>query len=1013
MSDSLYLNRFFRSIVFILLLTVTACGGGGAGGSGGGDTTAPNAPAITSPADGATVNDDTPTFSGTAEANSSVELFTGGSTSRGTTTADGSGNWSITTGTLTEATYSFTAKATDGASNTSSASTAVSVTIDTTAPSAPAITSPADGATVNDDTPTFSGTAEANSSVELFTGGSTSRGTTTADGSGNWTVTSSSISDATYSFTAKATDSAGNTSAASAAVSITIDAAADSTAPSTPGTPTDSGTYSASTTVTFNWTAATDSESGVASYNLQIGTSAGDNDVLDSNVGSVITYDHSGIDGQTLYARVQAVNGAALSGSWSGNSDGITIDSSAPSTPGTPTDIGAYSTSTTVTFNWTAASDSGSGVASYNLQIGTSAGDNDVLDSNVGSVITYDHSGSDGQTLYARVQAVNGASTTGSWSGNSDGITIDSSAPSTPGTPTDSGTYSTSTTVTFNWTAASDSETGVASYNLQIGTTAGDNDVLDSNVGSVVTYDHSGSDGQTLYARVQAVNGASTTGSWSGNSDGITIDITTPTITFKSPSDSSTGIAIDATVSATFSEAMSTATIIADTTFTIDNSVTGSIGFSGSDTIATYTPSAEFSNATTYTVNLTTGITDPAGIAISATSWNFTTIGKFLTQEAKLMASDAEASDNFGDSVAISGNYAIFGAPIENGNTGAAYIFYWDSSSETWDTGTKITASGGSTGDTFGTSVAISGDYAIVGAPVVSSSTGAAYIFNRTGTNTWDSGTTITASGGSLGDTFGSSVAISGDYAIVGAPGVSSSTGAAYIYYRPSGNSWGSEATVTATGGGATGDTFGSSVAISGDYAIVGAPIVSSSTGAAYIFNRTATNTWDAGITVEASDKQTGDTFGFSVAISGDYAIIGAEKEDGGSGDPASNGGTAYVFYRSSGTTWDTEAILYATDPEVDDQFGHSVSISGDYAIVGAWWEDGGSGDPISKSGAAYTYIRTGTNSWSSIDKISASDAGAIDYFGNSVGITTGFAVVGAPLEDSGGNGAGAVYVFK
>ena len=186
-------------------------------------------------------NDTTPTFTGTAEANSTVELFRAGSSSLGTALADGSGAWSITVGTaLASGTHSITAKATDAASNTSVASSALSITIDDTAPSVPSAPNLADASDTgtsdtdditNDTTPTFTGTAEANSTVELFRGVTTSLGITSVDGSGAWTLTvGTAMTAGTHSITAIATDAAGSVSTASNALSITL----DTTAPATP-----------------------------------------------------------------------------------------------------------------------------------------------------------------------------------------------------------------------------------------------------------------------------------------------------------------------------------------------------------------------------------------------------------------------------------------------------------------------------------------------------------------------------------------------------------------------------------------------------------------------------------------------------------------------------------------------------------------------------------------------------------------------------------------------------------
>jgi hypothetical protein len=96
--------------------------------------------------------------------------------------------------------------------------------------------------------------------------------------------------------------------------------------------------------------------------------------------------------------------------------------------------------------------------------------------------------------------------------------------------------------------------------------------------------------------------------------------------------------------------------------------------------------------------------------------------------------------------------------------------------------------------------------------------------------------------------------------------------------------------------------------------------------------------------------------FGNSVSISGDYAVVGATGEDGGLGDPFPYAGAAYIFHRTGTNTWDTGTKIVATDAQAIDYFGTSVSNSGDYAIVGTHLEDGGEGDPMSNTGAAYLF---------------------------------------------------------
>jgi M6 family metalloprotease-like protein len=222
------------------------------------DTTAPGAPVVTAPADASTTNDSTPTVSGAAEADSTVNVYIDGSLS-GVTSANGSGDWSHTPASpLADGAHSVKATATDSAGNTSSDSVTNTFTIDTTAPAAPVVTAPADASTTNDSTPTVSGTAEADSIVNVYIDGSLI-GATTADGSGDWSHTpASALSDGIHNVKATATDSAGNTSVDSNTNTFTVDATPPAapvvTAPpdastTSDSTPTISGTAEADSTV--------------------------------------------------------------------------------------------------------------------------------------------------------------------------------------------------------------------------------------------------------------------------------------------------------------------------------------------------------------------------------------------------------------------------------------------------------------------------------------------------------------------------------------------------------------------------------------------------------------------------------------------------------------------------------------------------------------------------------------------------------------------------------------------
>ncbi|MEP5255318.1 MAG: T9SS type A sorting domain-containing protein [Winogradskyella arenosi] len=400
----------------------------------------------------------------------------------------------------------------------------------------------------------------------------------------------------------------------------------------------------------------------------------------------------------------------------------------------------------------------------------------------------------------------------------------------------------------------------------------------------------------------------------------------------------------------------------------------------------------------------------------SGSAYIFKRLGNSWTEQSKLTASDADVFDYFGWSVAIAGDSAIIGA-LRNSDagtdSGSAYFFELETPEPpadiNWNEIINATASDGAAYDQFGNSVAIDGDYAIVGAygnDDAGSESGSAYIYMRSG-NTWIEQAKLTASDAADGDRFGFSVAIAGDYAIVGAyldDDAGSESGSAYIFMR-SGNSWTEQAKLTASDA-AYDDEFGRSVAIAGDYAIVGAyrdNDAGGDSGSAYIFIRSG-NSWTEQTKLTASDAAGGDEFGFSVAIAGDYAIVGAYKDD----DAGSHSGSAYIFMRS-GNSWTEQTKLTASDAAESDRFGYSVAIAGDYAIVGANYDD----DAGSNSGSAYIFKRSG-NSWTEQAKLTASDAAYGDIFGWSVAIKDEYAIIGAVLSDDAGYyDSGSAYIFK
>ena len=313
-----------------------------------------------------------------------------------------------------------------------------------------------------------------------------------------------------------------------------------------------------------------------------------------------------------------------------------------------------------------------------------------------------------------------------------------------------------------------------------------------------------------------------------------------------------------------------------------------------------------------------------------------------------------------------------------------------EASRSDWQQTAKITASDAAPEHIFGYAVSLDGDYAVVGQGFHANN-GTAYIFKRTGTE-WTQEAQLLASDGFPGNAFGYSVAISGDTALIGAPAVSEWTGAAYVFIR-TGATWTQQAKLTAPDG-IPADEFGFSVVLDGDTALIGASYAGNGwSGKAYVFTRTGT-TWAVEATLTASDGQPEDQFGWSVSLSGDFAVIGSVYDD-------ERTGSAYVFTRT-GTTWTQQAKLSASDAALEDAFGVSVGIDGDTIVVGAGWKD-------TFTGAAYIYTRTETT-WTQEAKITASDGTNGNDFGMAVSISGDTVAVGARFVNT---WTGAAYIYS
>jgi alpha-tubulin suppressor-like RCC1 family protein len=257
-------------------------------------------------------------------------------------------------------------------------------------------------------------------------------------------------------------------------------------------------------------------------------------------------------------------------------------------------------------------------------------------------------------------------------------------------------------------------------------------------------------------------------------------------------------------------------------------------------------------------------------------------------------------------------------------------------------------------------------------------------------------------------DYFGFRVDIDGDYAVVSANGEDtggSSAGAVYIFYKSNGI-WTQQAKILPSDV-AAGDDI-SHVAISGDYVLFGAYRKNSYVGAAYIFKRSGT-TWTQHTKLTADDGEANDEYGHAVSIDGDYAVVGAWFED----TNGSNAGAAYIYKRDSTTdTWSQQQKIQSSDIQAGDHFtGYSVSINGNYIVLSAFGKDGTVG---TDSGAAYIFKRDAVlDTWTQHQKLEPSDIQANDNFGWDVSLDGDYVAISSRYEDDGGSNAGAVYIFK
>ena len=364
--------------------------------------------------------------------------------------------------------------------------------------------------------------------------------------------------------------------------------------------------------------------------------------------------------------------------------------------------------------------------------------------------------------------------------------------------------------------------------------------------------------------------------------------------------------------------------------------------------------------------------------------------------------------------------------------------------SQSWDQIHHGFGSDWEDGDGYGNVVAIYDDFAVVGAPfededenglVELSNAGSAYILKKVNGN-WIEHQKIVASDRESFDFFGYSVSIYGNFIAIGARqedsdsnglNVLTNSGSVYIFKKDVNDNWSQFQKITASDRIAE-DGFGVDVDVYDSIMVVGSwkqdfdeqsQNLKSNTGAAYIYELKSNGMWQEVQKLVASDRNMGDEFGCSVSIDFDKLVVGAwqhDKNDLGM-DSISNSGAVYFYSKDSLGVWNEINKVVASERYKNDWYGRFVSISGDYAIVGAYQEDQDENelDTLTASGSAYI-LKFSNNQWSQYQKIVASDREELDYFGSSVSIYNNYAVVGAIWEDSGlveANNSGAAYLFE
>ena len=551
-----------------------------------------------------------------------------------------------------------------------------------------------------------------------------------------------------------------------------------------------------------------------------------------------------------------------------------------------------------------------------------------------------------------------------------DTIIHDGIDPTAPASMDDAVSASTAQTSLMSWGAGTDSGSGVASYELAIGTSSEATDVLDwTDIGNVLSVSQSGLSltwNTTYYASIRTKDAAgrvSTVTGGNGFLAGFVQESYLKSTNIDAGDELGTSVAID------------------------------------SDTAVSGIPYYENSAASN------------SGAALV-----FVRSGRTWSEQQLVAPSYVDANDNYGFAVAVSGDTLVVGSPKEDSNSSgiatsensndsspdSGAVFVYTRSGSTWSLEAYIKASNSMPNNQFGYSVAIDGDTLVVGAPFEDGNqssitntdstasptdytseydSGAVYVFKRSGT-TWTQDAYIKSANNTGGFNFGKHVAIDGSTVVVGVPDEDSN-----------------QTTIT------NGTTASSDTSLD-------------DSGAVFVYLKDGGGSWAQEAYIKASNNDSYDSFGAAVTISSDTIVVGAPQEDSNAqtistgtstNDDESASGAAYVFTRS-GTTWSLEAYIKGFNTEAGDMFAHSVAVDGDDLVVGSYIEAGdpttvdngtpSDNDNSSQSGACYIYERSGTT-WTHKTFAKAPNNSTAYHYCKSVDLDSGSLVVGSTGEDS------------